>query len=154
MGLFDVNENAYVPAKKKGASDRTVDRNNEKQFEEERREIMTRRSKAIMELGNRVYKEWAGKKAAGSLYEDLLAEISSADQDLVMLDKRKLASKGLRKCENCGTELPIASAFCNKCGVKQGDLEPEVVRAGHTCPKCGSTLEDGDMFCTACGYKL
>ena len=145
MGLFSVNDSTDVQKKKGQADD---------PFEVEYREYKAKRSRAIMKLGSMIYEENKSKDMSGTPYADLYTEITEADKDLVMLEKRRLASMGLRKCESCGAELPIDSVFCNKCGTKQGELETEVIMASHTCPNCGERLEDGDAFCTSCGYKL
>ncbi|MCR4990100.1 MAG: zinc ribbon domain-containing protein [Lachnospiraceae bacterium] len=123
-------------------------------FEAEYRELKAKRSRAIVKLGNIIYEENKDKDMSGTAYADCYKDIFEAEKDMIMLEKRRLASKGFRKCEKCGAELAIDSVFCNKCGTRQGELETEVVMASHKCPKCGAKLEDGDVFCTACGYKL
>ncbi len=145
MGLFSVNENVNEH-KRNGQG--------EDPFETEYHEYKAKRSRAIMKLGSMVYEENKAKDMSGTPYAEFYADIAKADEDMVLLEKRKLASRGLRRCESCGAELPINSGFCNKCGTKQGELESEVVMASHICPKCGTRLEDGDAFCTSCGYKL
>ncbi|MCR4961020.1 MAG: zinc ribbon domain-containing protein [Lachnospiraceae bacterium] len=146
MGLFDVNENNYSSRQ---AATPVVD-----PFENEAREIKAKRSRTIMALGNRIYDENKDKDMSETPYGELYADIAQADKDLILVEKRKQASMGLRTCEKCGAKLPINSGFCNICGSPQGELEPEVIRESHVCPKCGSPLLEGDMFCTGCGYKL
>lgn len=145
MGLFSVNESGNVKKQNEQAEDI---------FDAEYRELKAKRSRAIMKLGNAVYAENKDKDMSGTVYAEYYTDIAEADKDMILLEKRRLASRGLRKCEKCGAELAIDSGFCNKCGTKQGELEKEVVMASHTCPKCGAKLEDGDAFCTSCGYKL
>lgn len=69
------------------------------------------------------------------------------------IEKRKLASKGLRKCSVCGQVIPLDSAFCNKCGEKLPPLN-EDADLSSCCPACGEKLEPGAAFCVRCGAKV
>ncbi|WP_081441781.1 zinc ribbon domain-containing protein [Butyrivibrio proteoclasticus] len=123
-------------------------------YEEKLRDLKAQKIRITRQIGEKFIEESAGKDMAATPYADLFAQLSGTEDEIDLTLKRQLASRGLRKCESCGAELPINSAFCNKCGAKQGELETEVVTAGRICPKCGATLEEGDVFCISCGYKL
>ena len=145
MGLFDVNQKMTTRGNAVPGYD---------PFDEEHRALKAKYTRTILQLGEKFYDDNRDKDMSGTEYSGMFIAINEAENDLVMLEKRRLASVGLRKCESCGAELPINSSFCNKCGARQGELESAVVRASHICPKCGSRLEDGDEFCVSCGYKL
>ncbi len=123
-------------------------------YEEKLRDLKAQKIRITRQIGEKFIEENEGKDLSDTAYADLFAQLSGTEDEIDLTLKRQLASRGLRKCESCGAELPINSAFCNKCGAKQGELETEVVTAGRICPKCGATLEEGDVFCISCGYKL
>lgn len=123
-------------------------------YDEKLRDLKAQKVRITRQIGEKFIVLNADKDMSDTLYADLFAQLDETDKQMNLTLKRQLASKGLRKCDSCGAELPIDSAFCNKCGAKQSDLETEVVSAGKICPKCGATLEKGDLFCVSCGYKL
>ena len=123
-------------------------------YDEKLRDLKAQKIRITRQIGEKFLEENAGRDMSGTVYRELFSQYDATLAEVELTLKRQLASRGLRKCESCGAELPINSAFCNKCGKKQGELETEVVAAGKICPKCGASLEDGDMFCVSCGYKL
>ena len=123
-------------------------------YEGKLRDLNAQKIRLTRQIGERFIEENLGHDMSNTVYQDLFLQLDNTEKDIELTMKQQLASRGLRKCESCGAELPINSAFCNKCGAKQGDLEKEVVTAGKICPKCGATLEKNDLFCISCGYKL
>lgn len=94
------------------------------------------------------------KTAAGTVYEEFMKEIEKMAEEVIVLEKRKLAVQGLRKCEKCGNVLVLDSAFCNKCGEKLEPLFAATEQNPNICAKCGASYEEGAAFCTSCGNKL
>lgn len=94
------------------------------------------------------------KSAAGTAYEELLKEIERIREEVVVLEKKKLAVQGLRKCEKCGNILVLDSVFCNKCGEKLAKLFVPTEQNPYICEKCGTPYSEGALFCTGCGSKL
>lgn len=94
------------------------------------------------------------KSAAGTVYEEPLKEIKQIGEEIIVLEKRKLAVQGLRKCEKCGNILVLDSSFCNKCGEKLEALFIPTEQHPYICAKCGTPHEKGAAFCTGCGNKL
>ena len=94
------------------------------------------------------------KTAAGTVYEEFMKEIEKMAEEVIVLEKRKLAVQGLRKCEKCGNVLVLDSAFCNKCGEKLEPLFAATEQNPNICTKCGASYEEGAAFCTSCGNKL
>lgn len=123
-------------------------------YDEKLRDLKAQKIRITRQIGEKFIEENAGKDMSETAYSDMFSQLEANSAEIELTLKRQLASKGLRKCESCGAELPINSAFCNKCGSKLEDLETEVVTAGKICPKCGAAIEAGDAFCISCGYKL
>ena len=108
-------------------------------YDEKLRDLKAQIIRITRQIGERFIEENMGKDMSGTKYADLFSQYDATLAEVELTLKRQLASRGFRKCESCGAELPINSAFCNKCGAKQGELETEVVAAGKICPK-------GDFF--------
>lgn len=92
--------------------------------------------------------------AAETIYEALMQELKKNAEEVVNLEKRKLAVQNLRKCEKCGNILVLDSVFCNKCGEKLEELFVATEQNPNICTKCGAPYTAGDVFCTSCGNKL
>lgn len=124
-------------------------------------ELGRQRTDLIMQIGQMFLANNTPDQLVGSPYEGAVNAFHAAGKEMVLQEKRKLASQGLRKCEKCGNVLVLDSAFCNKCGEKLGPLfeeEPQAQSAQsapvNACPNCGTPCEPGAMFCTSCGTKL
>jgi len=123
-------------------------------YEVQIREIKAERIRLIRQIGEKYIEIYKENNYSGTPFDELIFEVEENEKKEVLVLKQQLASKGLRKCEACGCELPIDSAFCNKCGSKQEDLEKAVILAGKKCPKCGKEVAEDDSFCMECGYKF
>ena len=65
--------------------------------------------------------------------------------------------KGSKPCPSCGAEQAAGALFCNICGAKMPQEEPDSptrATGGPTCPACGAVMPEGTVFCTNCGTKL
>lgn len=51
-------------------------------------------------------------------------------------------------CHNCGSQLPDGSAFCGRCGARQG-MQPQK----RICPNCKNEMAANMIFCDKCGTK-
>ncbi len=148
MSLFDLKQEVEKP------DNRVSGPNKADQFEEEKRALKAKRSREIMKLGELYLKNHRETQISESEYAELVDSIIDVECEMELLEKRRLASLGLRKCEVCGMELSIDSVFCNKCGSRQGELDSEVVKASQICPECGKKFKDGDAFCIYCGHEF
>lgn len=144
MGIFDSNIIA----------DKINSLKKEDSYSEEFRNLKANRSRAIMEIGEKYFEMHKDDINMDIFYSEEIKSIIETDKALELLEKKRLAAQGMKLCEACGNELPIASGFCNKCGSKQGELSADLIRASHICPSCGTRIEDSDMFCVGCGYQL
>ncbi len=72
-----------------------------------------------------------------------------------------------RSCSNCGSIIPLNSAFCPNCGAalsapqqsqqqQQGAPQPSTAPAAKTkfCPNCGTAITGQPKFCPNCGTKM
>lgn len=113
-----------------------------------------RKQQVIANIGKLYVEANDLKSAAGTVYEGPLKEIKEIREQVIILEKRKLAVQGLRKCEKCGNILVLDSAFCNKCGEKLEALFIPTEQNPYICAKCGTPHDKGALFCTGCGNKL
>lgn len=90
------------------------------------------------------------------------AEQIAAQIDALIAEKERLAEelqtvKGIRRCENCGTELPQNSVYCPSCGARSAPVvQPVKAKASVSAvPENGAANEDKTkaVFCTVCGYR-
>ena len=114
--------------------------------------------KAYEEIGKRFYEENKGRVEYGSSYSELFETVEVVNEKRILLEKRTLAYRGMRRCENCQQIITIDSVFCNKCGAKLEELPEEVLKKEESvgkkrCGVCGYELEQGDAFCPNCGNK-
>lgn len=148
MALFEKKEQAVTPTVSPA----------EAECDRRLAELAQNRAATVMLIGQLFLKENTPEKVKGTPYEECVARVAAIDKEADYQEKRKLAIKGLRKCEKCGNVLVLDSAFCNKCGEKLEPLFAEENTAQNTvrniCPKCGATCVEGASFCTSCGNKL
>lgn len=117
-------------------------------------ELAQNRAAVVMQIGQLFLTANTPESVEGSPYAELVNKVVAIDQETEYQEKRKLAIKGLRKCEKCGNILVLDSAFCNKCGEKLEPLFAEQNKAQNICPQCGASYAEGAAFCTSCGNKL
>ncbi len=113
-----------------------------------------KRKDVICQIGQLYVDNNDSKTTAGTVFEEIMKEIEKMAEEVIVLEKRKLAAQGLRKCEKCGNILVLDSAFCNKCGDKLEPLFVASTENSNICSKCGTPHEEGAAFCTSCGNKL
>ena len=53
----------------------------------------------------------------------------------------------MKKCLNCGKEVPIDSVFCPFCGSKD-------IKGDNTCPNCKKVVPTDSVFCPYCGERI
>jgi len=90
---------------------------------------------------------------------DELCAAATASQEKIAKYKEELDQiKGTKRCDECGAELPTASAFCSACGAKAPVVEPptpiaEPAVATRLCSGCGLEVPEDAVFCVGCGLK-
>lgn len=116
--------------------------------------LETRRKEAIFKIGELYLENTDEETAAGTVYEEFLRELKKIEAEKDVLEKRKLAAQGMRKCGHCGHVLALNSVFCNMCGEKLAALFVPTAENPHICVKCGTPYDEDTLFCTVCGTKL
>ncbi len=71
--------------------------------------------KAYRELGKAYYKDHKGDEDPA--YEQVTA-IKALFEELAALKSNKDSVKGVKRCANCGAEIPEGTKFCSQCGTK------------------------------------
>lgn len=117
-------------------------------------ELEQGKKKLLLEIGTKYYEDHKKDPAKETQYAKEMEEIIAMDKETVIIEMRKLALQGLRKCTACGNMLPLDSMFCNKCGEKQQLLNVTETMNKNVCPNCGAERDADNIFCTVCGYKL
>ena len=76
------------------------------------------------EIGKEVYNQIKdGNDVSKDSIISKCDEITIAKNEISKLEEQLLAIKKVRKCSECGTEIPIDSDFCSKCGKQQPKVE-------------------------------
>ena len=114
--------------------------------------------KAIYEqIGKKFYMEANEKEITDAVYCEYFSEIKKILNEKNILEEKKLAQQGKKRCMGCQNIVPIESKFCNMCGVKLPEVEfveAESVSSIRKCSECGNILEEDALFCTNCGKKI
>lgn len=117
-------------------------------------ELARNREETVRMIGLMFLESSTPESVANTPYKELVDKVAVIDKETVFQEKRKLAVKGLRKCEKCGNILVLDSSFCNKCGEKLEPLFVEEIKSQNICPQCGATYAQDAVFCISCGCKL
>ena len=109
----------------------------------------------IMQLGNRFYE--LHHDTADDNFSSLCMSISESLSKIENLKTEIQNIKGVRKCQNCGAEIPLTSVFCGTCGYntcKGNATSEQTSQRTPLCSNCNQELADDAAFCTKCGQKV
>jgi vancomycin resistance protein YoaR len=128
MGKFDeifddvvVNAKAAASVVSKKASD-VYDASKQKILAAEIRSDI---NKKLRDLGALTYKSQINSTDVADEVAKLVEEITELKENLSVITQNIATSKNQKKCPQCDATLPKNSVFCNICGAKIGDEEPE-----------------------------
>lgn len=91
--------------------------------------------------------------------EEFKGMIESVHQSENKINKYKeqiQSIKGIVRCEKCGAEVSIQSAFCSACGAPMPKRAPEkkIDENMVICSACGNAVKKGLRFCIHCGNPM
>lgn len=110
-------------------------------------------------IGRTVYEMYLKGEDVGEVFKQEAEKVDDFKKEIREINKKILANKGLKECNNCGKVIQMESKFCQHCGVEQPQIEvvetkPEEQPEGNICSKCNTKCEDDAEFCPNCGEKL
>lgn len=89
-------------------------------------------------------------------FKGMIDSIRNSESKIVDYREQIKLIKGVVRCEKCGSEVSINSAFCNSCGAPMPKRVPEETIDSNLikCEKCGKYVKKGMRFCTSCGSPM
>ncbi len=87
-------------------------------------------------------------------FSGLVKEIKESEDQIVEYKKQIEEIKGVKRCPNCGAEVPKDAAFCSSCGAAMPKVEEPISEDMVKCTKCGALVKKGMRFCTSCGQPI
>lgn len=89
-------------------------------------------------------------------FRGMIDSIQNSEQKIADYKEQVYVIKGVVKCEKCGGEVALTSAFCNSCGapMPKRDLVQKHDENTVVCDSCGKRVKKGLRFCTACGSPM
>lgn len=109
-----------------------------------------RLNKIYMNLGQQYY-QLKGENP-DLIFNDLCKAIESCLQNIDRYNVMVNEIKGIKRCSVCGTEMSIASTYCQCCGHKLVDERERVV--AFICSNCGMENGAHATMCIGCGQIL
>lgn len=94
----------------------------------------------------------------GNDYEDefsgMISAIAESEKKIREYRNQVQEIKGVRRCANCGAEVPRGSAFCSSCGEPMPKVETMIPVDMVKCEGCGALVKKDMRFCTSCGKPM
>lgn len=89
-------------------------------------------------------------------FKGMIDSIRQSEKKISGYKEQIQTIKGIVRCEKCGSEVSINSAFCNSCGAPMPKRTPEkkIDENMVICPGCGNSVKKGLRFCTRCGNPM
>lgn len=87
------------------------------------------------------------------IYAGMINIITEAEERIQNYKTQIQDIKGVRRCENCGAEVPLGDAFCSSCGSPMPQNHTEQVDTVR-CTNCGAYVKKNMRFCTSCGTPM
>lgn len=89
-------------------------------------------------------------------FVELLQQIQEANRKKEEYQRQIQEIKGMRKCPQCGADVPSNSAFCSNCGKVMTSNTPVQLESSNMvrCASCGAMVQAEAKFCTACGSPM
>lgn len=89
-------------------------------------------------------------------FRGMMDAIQDSEKKIMDYKEQVQVIKGIVKCEKCGGEVAVTSAFCNSCGTPMPKRVSVQKQDENTiiCDNCGKSVKKGLRFCTSCGSPM
>lgn len=89
-------------------------------------------------------------------FKGMIESVRESEKKIADFKEQIQTIKGIVRCEKCGAEVSIQSAFCSSCGAPMPKRVPEKKLDENMviCPGCGNTVKKRLRFCTRCGHPM
>lgn len=91
------------------------------------------------------------QESAEEDFKALVEQVHTSLSEIENLKQQIQDIKGIKRCNNCGAEIPVNSIFCSGCGAKVVQVD---MSNFNRCNNCGNPVEKGLKFCTSCGFPI
>ena len=109
-----------------------------------------RLNKIYMNLGRLYYQLYGNQPSLE--FKDLCLAIEGSLKNVEHYEVMVNELRGIKRCESCGTEMPIDSTFCQTCGSRLNEERGSVVAV--VCAKSGMENVAQATSCIGCGQPL
>ena len=91
-------------------------------------------------------------------FEAMVLQINDCENRKIQCLEQIDKIKGIKKCPQCGSEIPYTAKFCNSCGsqleVEKADIPQETISNVITCKNCNNVIGENSAFCENCGTPV
>lgn len=106
-----------------------------------------------LEIGKLYYQRH--QESPEQCFAEYIEKIHQSERNIEQWNEEIVRIKKLRKCVNCGADIPADALFCNVCGAKNElPSSAPAQSGGDFCPKCGTSIGADAVFCPNCGTKV
>lgn len=87
-------------------------------------------------------------------FAGMISAVNESEQKIKDFRQQIQDIKGVRRCPQCGAEVPLDVAFCSACGTPMPKVQSinsdDMIR----CEYCGAMIKKEMRFCTSCGKPV
>lgn len=109
-------------------------------------------------IGRTVYEMYQQGEDVGEVFTKESEEIDKLRNEILEMNRKILANKGLKECDECGKVIDLNSNFCQHCGKEQVKVEiveeKEEEKKQKVCSNCNTVCEENAQYCPNCGAEL
>lgn len=96
------------------------------------------------------------KDDTSSPEQQIINEVNTLHSEILQCKDKIKKIKGVKKCTNCGEDVPNNVSFCSACGAKV--IWEETIESQQEenciCHICGKPISKDNLFCNHCGTKI
>jgi hypothetical protein len=132
------------------------------QISEEQRKL----GQMFHQLGQQFYEQYGS--SAEAPFREQCAAIEGVIRRIDGVRGEIETIRGVKRCANCGADMPAGSTFCGNCGTRaepdrqqftaplqsQEPQEQAPQQTNKICANCGYESDSDAVFCMSCGQKI